>query len=141
MNEFQYFLKREYGHPMTFIHVMDSIVDVDTGGQVQTEIQYSIASAIFLPVETDRKVIAAARSNAFPYGDNFDLSSSIILIDKDDLPLDFMLNNNDKVQVLNSDGTLLREYKIVTCTDLHHHEIHCVQVTVEELQQTERVPI
>jgi hypothetical protein len=137
MNEYQYFLKREYGHPMTLTHVAGSYVNVDTGSQMATETQYTVTRGVYLPVDIDRKVLAAARSNAYPYGDAFDLSSSRILIDKDDLPIGYQLNNNDKITL---DDTL-QEFKIVNITDLHHHEIHCVEMIVEELQQTERAVI
>jgi hypothetical protein len=139
MDEFQYFLKREYGHPMTLIHVMESEVNVDTGGQIATEISYSVPRGIYLPVDIERKVFTAAHnpSSAYPYGDHFDLSSAKILIDKKDLPVGYYCNNNDKIILEDT----LQEFKIINITDLHHHEIHCIEMAVEEVQHSERVVI
>jgi hypothetical protein len=137
VDEFQYFLKREYGHPATYIHVTDSVVNTATGTQAATEYSYSITRVIYLPVDIAKKILAAARTQAYPYGDAYDLSSSQILIDKNDLPDGFLANNNDRIILEDTQQV----FKVLQITDLHHHEIHCIEFMVEELQQMERAVV
>lgn len=137
MDEWQYFLKREYGHPMTFIHVSNASIDVSTGAVHSTETSYTVNSAIYLPVAIAREIKTAARSGSYPYGDFFDLASSLVLVDKKDLPVDFQLNNNDKIIFTDTN----QQFQVTNVVDLHHREIHCVQLAVEELQRAERAVI
>ena len=138
MHEFSYFLKREYGTAATFVHIVESQMDMSSGIDHVETIEYELARVAFLSVDVFREIHTAARSTGYPYGDMYDLSSSVILIDKHDLPLDFLLVNGDYVLIADSSGHI-RKYGIKRVGDLHHPELECVHCLVEELQQETKV--
>lgn len=135
MNEYQYFLKREYGYPMIVVHIAESIVDVETGEPTSNDTRYTIRRGVFLPVAISREIFSPARSGNYPYGDLFDLTKDLILLDKDDLPVNFLINNEDRIIITDLD----EEYKITDMVDLRHHEIHCIQCSVGIVDQSERI--
>jgi hypothetical protein len=133
--EFIYDMKREYGHSATFVHTISSEVDVNTGGDNIQTVTYDFQRVAFLAVDIAREIFAPARSSAYPYGDFYDLSMSLILIDKHDCPEGFLINNNDYVIV---DGV---KYGIKFVRDLHHSDVDAIHVIVEELEQRTNVLI
>ena len=137
-----YALKREYGFPIAVYRITPGVTDLETGEKSITRIKYAIDTAIVLPNKADTIGFYAApllqAARPFAYGGFQDQDLKFMIIDADDLPVDFTLEQTDSVVYEHKKFeivTLLEiEDKIgylITCKHLKGetpNEVHEVQI-------------
>lgn len=109
-----YTLKRQYGFELDVYRITNSVTDVETGVKVVSRVKYTVDRAIVLPSSLIRKdaydlAYFAANKN-FTYGATFDVDTRMIVLDADDLPIDFEIKlddfivfNGERYQIKKSD--------------------------------------
>jgi len=91
-----YALKQRQGIKVTLHHVVANDFDADTGNQ---EIELS-SKTVYKAIVGSEEILRAFGPNlGADYGGAVDFNKRLILIDKFDLPRDFVFNRNDQVEV------------------------------------------
>ncbi len=96
-----YALKREYGFPAAIYRTTPGTTNLETGEKSITRVKYAIDQVIILPNKADTlgfyaaPLLKAARD--FAYGGFQDQDLKFMMIDGEDLPVDFRLEQSDTI--------------------------------------------
>lgn len=98
-----YRLKREYGQPIKWFHLVSTIRNLDSGLLSASYLSQSIKRAVVFPSRLDREFkyslsFIAANKN-FTYGGNYDVKTRHVLIDNKELQLGVPMNINDFIEL------------------------------------------
>lgn len=97
-----YSLKRRYGHPIRWFHLVATMRNLDTGLLTATYLTQAINRAVVFPEKMDRSFIydlsyIKANSN-FIYGGEFDRKVTKMIIDGRDMQLGVTIKLNDYIE-------------------------------------------
>lgn len=96
-----YALKRQYGYPAAVYRTTAGATDLETGAKSITRVKYAIDNVIILPNKADTLGFYAApllqASRPFAYGGFQDQDLKFMMIDGEDLPVDFRLEQSDTI--------------------------------------------
>jgi hypothetical protein len=99
LREELYSLKREYGFPLDVYRLSTGETDYKTGEKSDSRTKYAIDRAIVLPVKYETQVYYTTAflkaSREFALGGYQDQEIKRIIIDSEDLPIDFVLRPDD----------------------------------------------
>ena len=93
-----YALKRAYGQPVSVCRTLGTSVDLATGIETSTDVQVDVRRAVVLPAKSARAFFydlsyIAANKN-FTYGGMVDQVQRIVIVDRRDLPSNFVADQN-----------------------------------------------
>lgn len=96
-----YALKRQYGYPAAVYRTTAGTTNLETGEKSVTRVKYAIDQVIVLPSRADSIGFYAApllqSSRPFAYGGFQDQDLKLMMIDGEDLPVDFRLEQSDSI--------------------------------------------
>lgn len=95
-----YTLRKRFGTPADLYHIINTTDDAKTGRSSITRVKYHIKKAIIIPINLLRAVgiEGSYRTSDRSYpSQELDLESTIVLIDKTELPSGLQLSSNDYV--------------------------------------------
>lgn len=95
MNVLVYNLKRNYPQAVTLIHKRSDGVDLETGSLVKNEARYELQHVAWVPTDVSPAWPSFPQQGSFAVSQGFDLGVAKVLVDKADLPVDFLVSIND----------------------------------------------
>lgn len=111
-----YALKRDYGFPAAVYRTTPGATNLETGEKSITRVKYAIDNVIVLPNKADTLGFYAApllqASRPFAYGGFQDQDLKFMMIDGEDLPVDFRLEQSDTIVYEN------KKFEIVTLLEI-----------------------
>lgn len=94
-----YGLKRDWGQPISYRCIGTSSVDPDTGAVCETVQDLSIQSGVHIPMHIARSYASKLQTQLFAVSGDNDQNSSVVLIEKTDLPAGLHPKSSDMIQI------------------------------------------
>lgn len=128
-----YALKMDYGTPGDIYQITSTEVNPETGVREQQRKRVSIDRIITLPTVLTSAFKYAlsfiAANKNFTYGANYETGTRMLIVDGNDLPENFIIENNDYVVLEEEVGPVRYEIKNVERFELGYGYLLTVQQT------------
>lgn len=103
MRRVMYRLKRDYGSPVDIYHETSDGVDLTTGKRTVQKTKWHVRRGVPLPTAIHRdSVFSAALKSEFQYGQSVQLGDKTLLLDRGDLPKDFVLGTENWFMIIDN---------------------------------------